>query len=173
MGPLTPLTASCPVLQRLELCALDQRLSPSRSQVGSHPLWTASHGRGRRWTRKPNRSNPHGPPWTPTDTAWTSTDQEVGCSRRPGRAVEIPCSSRGFDVSPCSSKGPSRATFGSHSLDRTSSIREITLANDTQDMCRCDSAIVVSSLLIMLCAIPRGRRSRPGGVLLQRTPGIR
>jgi len=157
MGPLTPLTASCPVLQRLELCALDQRLSPSRSQVGSHPLWTASHGRGRRWTREPNRSNPHGPPWTPTDTAWTSTDQEVGCSRRPGRAVEIPCSSRGFDVSPCSSKGPSRATFGSHSLDRTSSIREVTFATDPHNMCRHVRLLARSELLLRRCYGPKGR----------------
>jgi len=57
---------------------------------------------GRSWTpvdSRARRLGSRGQSWTPVDTAWRSTDQEVGCSSRPGRAAEIPCSSRGFDVS--------------------------------------------------------------------------
>jgi len=48
--------------------------------------------------------------WTPMDTAWRSTDQEVGCSSRPGRA--------GKNLAPQGLSVPHRPrdllTFGSH-----------------------------------------------------------
>jgi DMSO/TMAO reductase YedYZ heme-binding membrane subunit len=54
---------------------------------------------GRAWTpvdTAPCRFRPSGVSWTPVDTVWRSTDQEVGCSSRPGRADVSP----GSDVEP-------------------------------------------------------------------------
>ena len=54
---------------------------------------------GRLWTpvdERARRSVPHGRSWTPADAAWRSTDQEVGCSSRPGRAAEIHVVAGGF-----------------------------------------------------------------------------
>jgi len=45
---------------------------------------------GRKVESKPCRSGLCGRLWTPTDTAWRSTDQEVGGSSSSGRAAEIP-----------------------------------------------------------------------------------
>jgi hypothetical protein len=46
---------------------------------------------GRPWTpvdSKARRAGAHGLAWTPLDTAWRSTDQEVGGSSPSGRAAE-------------------------------------------------------------------------------------
>jgi hypothetical protein len=62
------------------------------SQVGSHSRWTAvDHDESTALSKRPNALM-----WTLMDAAWRSTDQEVGCSSRPGRAGEIPCVSAGF-----------------------------------------------------------------------------
>jgi hypothetical protein len=68
---------------------------------GWEPSWEPSlvDGAGRPWTPMGSKAldtRPNALLWTPVDTAWRSTDQEVGCSSRPGRAIEIPCSSRRF-----------------------------------------------------------------------------
>jgi len=60
---------------------------PFAVDCGERP-WTSVDSKG----RCPSAT---GPPRTRMDPAWPSTDQEVGCSSRPGRAAEIPCSSRG------------------------------------------------------------------------------
>jgi hypothetical protein len=111
---------------------------PHRWQGSSwEPSWEpfAMDHDGRPWTPMESKAlskRPNALLWTLMHAAWQSKDQEVGCSSRPGRADEIPCSSRGFDVLRCSLKGPSRATFGSHSPDRTSP-GDITLATDTHN----------------------------------------
>jgi hypothetical protein len=56
------------------------------------PCWEpfSAYPHGQPWTlvdSKARRSGMDGPLWTPMDTAWRSTDQEVGCSSRPGRAA--------------------------------------------------------------------------------------
>jgi hypothetical protein len=60
------------------------------SQVGSHVGWAAAVACGLWWNRKPLAEPCIGRMWTPMDTAWPSTDQEVGCSSRPGRARQKP-----------------------------------------------------------------------------------
>jgi hypothetical protein len=52
-----------------------------------------------------------------------------------GWVFESPQARRGFDVTPCSSVGPSTASFGSLSPDRTSSIRKITFETDPHNTC--------------------------------------
>ena len=76
----------------------------------------------------------YGLSWTSLDTAWRSTDQEVGCSSRPGRAGEIRVVAGDF-TSLCWLMGSSTATFGSPSPDRTSSV-DHALATDTHYVCR-------------------------------------
>ena len=73
---------------------------PSISALSWEPSWEpfSLDWCGRRWTPvepEASSSSLYGHPWTSVDTAWRSTDQEVGCSSRPGRATENPCSSRG------------------------------------------------------------------------------
>jgi hypothetical protein len=64
---------------------------------------------------KAHDSRLRGRSWTSVDAAWTSTDQEVGCSSRPGRAGEVPCRA---------SIGRDEAFLPGHHLCRGSDPRE-------------------------------------------------
>jgi hypothetical protein len=90
------------------------------------PSWepSALDPAGSLWTpvdSKARRTGLCGRAWTPVDTDWRSTDQEFGCSSRPGRASEIRQSSGRFHVAVLVEVG---RPLGSHSSDWTSSMRE-------------------------------------------------
>jgi hypothetical protein len=72
----------------------------------------------------------YGRMWTTTDTAWGSTDQEVGCSSRPGRAEEILLVAGDFTC-PVFVEG-----FVQGDLWEPFARSAITLETDTLKMCR-------------------------------------
>ena len=93
---------------------------------------------GRRWTPvepEASSSSLYGHPWTSVDTAWRSTDQEVGCSSRPGRAIDSLAVAGDF-TSPMLVEGFEQCDLWEPFARSASLIREVTPATDTHSICR-------------------------------------
>lgn len=113
------------------------------SRVGSHSRGIQMDGCGRCWTRKPpppGRMDARGHPCT-----------RLGDLRIRRLRVQVLPSAltkslvlAGDLTCPVLAEGLERPTFGSHSPDRTSSIREVTLAADTPGNVPWTSALVKS-----------------------------